>query len=573
MNFSFCLIVKNEEKNIERCLSPIAPLGMEIVIVDTGSTDNTVAIAQKYTQNIYYFEWINDFSAARNFAMEKATNDYVFFLDADEYTESYDLKYLSKMAKDYPDAIGQITRRNLCPGENSDYIYIDPVERFFNRRYYYYTGAIHEQVTRRDGTGLTGYEMNWTVYHEGYYGTPEQLKSKAERNASMLLAELEKTPDDAYIYYQLGQSYGLIKDYSKALYYYEKGVALNPDSTLKYVEIMVINYAQTLRECGRFTEALQLEKSYPSYMENADFANALAQCATGCGNLVKAIKLYKTALKCKRYDTEGTASFLSWYNLGCIYEGLGNISDAQNAFNNALPEYKMAKEKLDSLPAINESKSISIVVAADINEDYSQLLIQSLENQTIGLSNLEIIICLDSKSYLYSSLQDFEKKYENNVMLIKLDDNLSPIQKCVEVAGYASAPYISFITERFIPIPDAFRLLKAGLEISDASLSICVISDRLNYSEEIVDKYSDSSLTPSTICINLNEGANRQLCIQRKIIREPFNGVLYRSDFIFSSVRFNPEPIGSGLSPLEEDIYLNSNQLFIIENICFIRIS
>ena len=81
---SLCMIVKNEEKVLGRCLSCLADLMDEIIIVDTGSTDGTKNIAAEYTDKIYDFRWIDDFSAARNFAFSKATGDYIYSADADE---------------------------------------------------------------------------------------------------------------------------------------------------------------------------------------------------------------------------------------------------------------------------------------------------------------------------------------------------------------------------------------------------------------------------------------------------------------------------------------------------------
>ncbi len=78
IEISLCMIVKNEEKVLGRCLDSIADLMDEIIIVDTGSTDRTKEIAKKYTEHIYDFEWIDDFSAARNFSFSKATKDYIY---------------------------------------------------------------------------------------------------------------------------------------------------------------------------------------------------------------------------------------------------------------------------------------------------------------------------------------------------------------------------------------------------------------------------------------------------------------------------------------------------------------
>lgn len=84
ITISLCMIVKNEEKVLRRCLDSIKDLMDEIIIVDTGSTDRTKEIASEYTEHIYDFEWINDFSAARNFAFSKASCDYIYSADADE---------------------------------------------------------------------------------------------------------------------------------------------------------------------------------------------------------------------------------------------------------------------------------------------------------------------------------------------------------------------------------------------------------------------------------------------------------------------------------------------------------
>lgn len=92
ITISLCMIVKNEEKNLERCLKSYAPLMDEIIVVDTGSTDTTKEIAARFTDKIYDFEWINDFSAARNFSFEKATCDYIFSADADEVLDDENRK-------------------------------------------------------------------------------------------------------------------------------------------------------------------------------------------------------------------------------------------------------------------------------------------------------------------------------------------------------------------------------------------------------------------------------------------------------------------------------------------------
>ena len=84
MKYSLCMIVKNEEDVLARCLESVRDIADEIIIVDTGSTDKTFQIAAQYTPFVYTFPWIDDFAAARNYSFSKATGDYIFWLDADD---------------------------------------------------------------------------------------------------------------------------------------------------------------------------------------------------------------------------------------------------------------------------------------------------------------------------------------------------------------------------------------------------------------------------------------------------------------------------------------------------------
>lgn len=92
ITISLCMIVKNEEQTISRCLESVKDIVNEIIIVDTGSTDNTKELVKKYNAKFYNFKWIDDFSAARNFAFSKATKNYILWLDADDIIEQKDQK-------------------------------------------------------------------------------------------------------------------------------------------------------------------------------------------------------------------------------------------------------------------------------------------------------------------------------------------------------------------------------------------------------------------------------------------------------------------------------------------------
>lgn len=99
MKFSLCMIVKNEEETLRECLDSLCGIMDEIIIVDTGSTDDTKKIAAEYTAQIYDFEWVDDFSKARNFAFSKATGDYIYSADADESLDEINRKKLKDLKK------------------------------------------------------------------------------------------------------------------------------------------------------------------------------------------------------------------------------------------------------------------------------------------------------------------------------------------------------------------------------------------------------------------------------------------------------------------------------------------
>src|SRR5699024_8723561 len=99
ISISLCMIVKNEEKTIQQCLQSVKDVVDEIIIVDTGSTDRTMEIVANYTDEIFHFQWIDNFSAARNEAFSKATKDYILWLDADDVLLEEDKEKLSHLKR------------------------------------------------------------------------------------------------------------------------------------------------------------------------------------------------------------------------------------------------------------------------------------------------------------------------------------------------------------------------------------------------------------------------------------------------------------------------------------------
>lgn len=346
---SVCIIAKNEEKNIEKCLQKLHRHPLEIIVVDTGSTDHTKELAEKYADQVLDFPWCDDFSKARNFSIAQAKNDWVLIIDCDEFVERFDFSAIQKLMAQYPDAIGQLYRDNICYDKDKNILHsYDYVERLFNRNVYKYEGNIHEQVVRLDGGELLAFEMPLTVTHTGYAGTDDDLTLKAQRNISMLLAELHKTPKDPYLYYQLGESYMLISDYENAYSYFDQGFYLEVDENLEYVQRMIISYGYSLLYTNRIEKALALENVYDSFNNIADFLFLMGNIYLKARLNDKALMEFLKATTCPKHFDEGTNSYRAFHNIGCIYEAYGQYEEARKYYLKA-GDYALSRERLANL--------------------------------------------------------------------------------------------------------------------------------------------------------------------------------------------------------------------------------
>lgn len=337
---SICIIGKDEEQHIENCLSPLAALPVEIVYVDTGSADRTKEIAASYTKKIYDFTWINDFSAARNFALEKASHDHVLFIDCDEYLTHIDLDAVLQNLEAHPKGVGMLLRNNYYEANGTQTNYPDRVERLFSRKYFHYKGVIHEQVVRLtdDSPLYERYEIPLTVDHAGYSGGMDAMRKKADRNNILLFQEIEKKPDDPYLYFQVGQSYNGIHDYENSYLYYKKSFALPLTLSEPWVQIMATAYINAMNHTNRSEEARQFfEPLYGHFSGDANFYCSMGNIYLNLNppQPLKAMAEYVKALQCPEAREEGANSFIPYYNIGLVNEMLGSLPSALTFYQKA----------------------------------------------------------------------------------------------------------------------------------------------------------------------------------------------------------------------------------------------
>lgn len=182
ITISLCMIVKNEQDTLECCLQSVRDIVDEIIIVDTGSIDQTKDIASKWSAHIFDFEWIDDFRAARNFSFAKATMDYILWLDADDVLLSEDSQKLARLKCSMSSEVDAVSMQYYCDFDDYGNVTLNVRRtRMVKRsRNYQWEGAVHEDllinngifydsdivVTHRKNSGNSDPDRNLKIYEK-----------------------------------------------------------------------------------------------------------------------------------------------------------------------------------------------------------------------------------------------------------------------------------------------------------------------------------------------------------------------------------------------------------------------
>lgn len=265
---SLCLIAKNEEAFIAQCLASVRGLTAQIVLVDTGSTDRTVEIARELGAEVYTFAWCDDFSAARNAALEHVRGDWVLVLDADEELppESHDALRSLMSAKEvmaWRLPILDVGRED----EGGSYV----PRLFRNAPGLFYVGRVHEQVftsieVRRREWGLENRLGNASLRHHGYQPELVRDRRKSERNLRLLERALEELPGEPFLLMNYGLELVNSGQPEKALANYRRAFeAMSVQDRVNVVpetrETLLLQYCGQLLRGGLFEEAVRVLQS------------------------------------------------------------------------------------------------------------------------------------------------------------------------------------------------------------------------------------------------------------------------------------------------------------------------
>jgi tetratricopeptide (TPR) repeat protein len=258
------MIARDEARSIARALESARPHVDRMIVLDTGSTDATRQIARAAGAEVHEIVWRDDFAAARNAALDQSDADWNLILDADEWLEQ-GMESLGPetLAPGVGGFLGAIRVRSLIedqPGSASQAWIARVLPRGVR-----YAGRIHEQPV----STLPQRRLSLEIGHDGY--TSENLARKGERNETLLMRELEETPDDPYLWFQLAKEHQARKRYPQAVFCFTEALKFAP-ADAGYRHPLVVRTLMMLKANGQLAEALTLaDQEVQNWLDSPDF--------------------------------------------------------------------------------------------------------------------------------------------------------------------------------------------------------------------------------------------------------------------------------------------------------------
>ena len=346
---SLCMIVKNEEHFIENCLNSVKDVVDEMIIVDTGSTDRTVELAEGMGAKVYHHAWENDFSKARNISLNYASCDWILVIDADEELDRRDAVILKNALKsDKYDVIFCAVLSKSSHGISKNYSH-----RIFRRGKAHYEGIVHNQLVH-DSHWL---HTNIRIYHYGYDLSPEKMQAKFRRTESLLLKQLEVDPQNAFAYQNYVRILRVQNLYQQAVETGFKALEVCGDKMNDlHFQMIAGDTAFSLISLDEFDKAeILLLKVLKHHPFNMDINFALGLVYQGQKKYRVAIETFFRFLKLnqqQKTDPQHTLVLIDSFDFD--HRAWGNISDCYFY----LKDYENAKIALENALSINSEIAV-----------------------------------------------------------------------------------------------------------------------------------------------------------------------------------------------------------------------
>lgn len=349
LRLSACLIVRNEQANLPDCLVSAMGVADEIVVVDTGSTDDTVDVAAAYGAKIGVFEWCDDFAAARNASLELATGTWALWIDADERLSARsNTAFLSAMIRPHFGGYTIPIINYLSEDLQRDKLEHRPCRLFQLRSEIRFEGKIHEQIAPSiERLGLPIAQLEGVhIEHYGYLKSQVTHRDKLERTISMLTSELKENPDDAFQLFNLGNAYFTEGNYAQAITAFQQA---SRDDCGNFGQYMRFLWVFALYNVRGYDEAIEVcDDAYRVGCGGVLIDYAKAYTLAEMGRLDEALETITGSFgKCLAPDEPGDRAIEQWKSkalAAAILISLNRTEEAEQLARRTYFEHRANRE-------------------------------------------------------------------------------------------------------------------------------------------------------------------------------------------------------------------------------------
>lgn len=352
LRLSLCMIVKDEAEMLPRSLAAAADAVDEIVVVDTGSSDDSVAIARSFGATVLEREWTGSFAEARNASFDAASGDWILYLDADEVLVAEDAPLLRELTgRTWREAFYLVETNHTGELGDGTAVTHNALRLFRNRPEYRFEGRLHEQIAHRLPAGLPE-RLEPTpirVDHYGYLGAVRDAKEKSRRNIELLRRQLADSGTTPFLCFNLGSELAAAGDAEAAREQFERAWELlegDPQRVqLGYLPSLTTRLVKSLRVCGyRERAAQRAEEGLALFPELTDLVFEQALLARAAGDLDGAAARLEECLErgdapSRHSPTVGCGGYLALVRLAEVERERGGADRAEQLLDRCLREH------------------------------------------------------------------------------------------------------------------------------------------------------------------------------------------------------------------------------------------
>ena len=343
------MIVRDSARTLADCLASIRPWVDEMIVVDTGSRDDTPAIVERFGARLFHFPWCDDFSAARNESLRHARGEWLFWMDSDDTIDVVNGQRLRDLSRRAPAAAVQgYVMQVHCPGteteEHAGATVVDHIKMFRNLPDLRFEGRIHEQIL--PSIRRAGGEVEWTdifVVHSGFDHSPAGLGHKRARDLRLLELDLADRPEHPFVLFNLGMTYCDAGDFARAADYLDRGlrVAQPHESHVRKAYALLVVCLSRLDQGERAQQVCR--RGLQLFPDDPELLFRMGLLAHRFGHLREAEANYRrllvgaTDFHFKSID-RGILGFKARQNLAAVCVELGDLAGAEALWQQVVDE-------------------------------------------------------------------------------------------------------------------------------------------------------------------------------------------------------------------------------------------